>query len=228
LATVDAPGEVATEEVEESQPEAEAEVSDPTPSDSNCKKTERIAHDYYPTPVAIVDALLRHVEIKGQVIDPASGQNAIADKFYGCITNEPYPQGEIKPDYCADATDPAFWQEVDRDGGFDWAVANPPYLGDLPIEIIKHAFTHARIGVAFLLRLSFLEPCENRLQWLQENADHLVQIISLNPRPRFRADVAGGDQVTVGWVLFRKDWSWKAKDIPCPFVFENWKGSNAA
>lgn len=206
-------------------PISEEQPTDPEPESST--QRERIEHDYYPTPDGITEFLLRHVEIKGQVIEPAAGQMAIAKYFYGCITNEPYPKDDVQPDYCCDASERAFWEAVDAEGGFDWAVANPPYIGNLPVEILMHAFEFARTGVAFLLRLSFLEPCENREAWLKENSDYLVKVIPINPRPKFRADVNGGDQVTVGWFIFLKDWSWKKLGIPCPFVFENWKKLSA-
>lgn len=164
---------------------------------------DRVEHDYYPTPNWCVEALLKNVGIDGQIFEPCVGNGAIADRFYGAVTNDLHPHPDHQPDYSEDASNPDLWTLVEAEGGIDWVVTNPPYAGDAPIEILKLAYETARIGVAFLLRLSFLEPCDNRAVWLQEHADNLTDMIVLNPRPRFRTE-AGGDNVTSVWLVWRK------------------------
>lgn len=180
-------------------------------------KLVRVENDFYPTAQAVTEELLKVVDIQGQVFECCAGDGAIAEMFTGYIANEPFPPSEFHPDYELDATDPTAWEQFDADGGFDWVVDNPPF--SKASQILPLAFKHARIGVAFLLRLSYLEPCADRAHWLKQNADHLSNVIVLNPRPQFRSDTTGGDTVTVAWYVFRKDWSWKNQGIPCPFSF---------
>jgi hypothetical protein len=56
--------------------------------------------------------------------------------------------------------------------------------------------------MAMLLRLSYLEPCENRASWLVEHPP--AKLIVFNPRPRFRADTGGTDSVTSAWFIWHR------------------------
>lgn len=182
------------------------------------QKQKRVEHDYYPTPKEITQVLLDHVKIEGRVLEPCAGAGAISSFFYGSITNDPFPSEGFQPDYCADATSQAFWDAIESEGGVDWVVTNPPYLGDTPIQILEKAYKTARLGVAFLLRINFLEPCENRAQWLKKHCNQLSDLIILNPRPKFRADVNGGDNVTVAWMVWEKGYEGGTN-----IVFANWR-----
>src|SRR5258705_309035 len=51
----------------------------------------------------------------------------------------------------ADATAKVFW-----DFRIDWVITNPPF--NLAQPMLEHAVRKARVGVAFLLRKTFLEP----------------------------------------------------------------------
>lgn len=177
----------------------------------------RVENDFYPTEAKLTEELLKIVEIDGQVFECCAGDGAIAELFTGFVANDPYPQNEFRPDFQLDATLSESWQQFEAAGGCDWVVTNPPF--SLAPQILPLAFEYARVGVAFLLRLSYAEPCADRAEWLQQNADHLSNFIVLNPRPRFRDDTNGGDTVTVAWFVWRKDWSWSAQSIPCPFSF---------
>lgn len=176
---------------------------------------QRVANDYYPTPDPVTQALLDLVDITGTVIEPCAGHGAISKFFPGCITNDLYPSGDFEPTYRMDATQPGLYQQQP----FDWCVTNPPYGMELPVKILQMSFDHVQVGCAFLLRLSFLEPCNDRASWLIANADHLRHVIPVNPRPRFRRDTKGGDNVTVAWFVWRKDFSWKQLGPDCPFNF---------
>lgn len=182
----------------------------------------RIPYDFYPTPDGVVQALLDLVPIKGRVDDPCAGDGAIARHFDNCLTNDLHVYEGFDCDCHLDAADADSWEIFESQGQIDWVVTNPPYGNDLPIQILSHAWNYAHVGVAFLLRLSFCEPCESRREWLQDHSDHLTHLIVLNPRPRFRRDLAGGDQVTVAWMVWQKDFSWKALGLHCPFNFANW------
>jgi hypothetical protein len=197
----------------------------------------RIANDYYPTPDALTLALKSKIIITGTVFEPCAGHGAIAKHFPGCITNEPFPSGDFEPDYHLDATESGLWNMVDNArvgdypehsqpedaGGIDWVVTNPPF-GNLAMPILKHALPRAQIGVAMLLRITYLEPCKERAELLAGYADNLTHLIPVSPRPRFRADTKGSDSATVAWFVWQRGWSWQANEIDCPFNFlANWR-----
>jgi hypothetical protein len=181
-------------------------------------KLKRMENDFYPTTGELVRQLKAKVRIKGQVNESCAGDGAIAAEFYGSTTNDIalYP-GDFTPDFNMDATTLEYWRKVQESGGFDWEVTNPPFK--LAPQILPLAFENARVGVAFMLRLSYYEPCSNRAVWLRDNADQMTHLIPINPRPKFRADTNDDDKVTVAWFVWRKDWSWAAKGIDCPFQF---------
>lgn len=189
------------------------------------QKRIRVANDYYPTPVSLIEPLLNCVDIKGIVLEPCAGHGAIASQFPGCITNEPYPTGDYQTDFALDATQSDSWLEF---GAVDWVVTNPPY-GDMAISIVQNALDRANVGVAMLLRLSWLEPCcsrkeGNRDKLLIKYADCMTHMLIASPRPNFRADTDSSDSITVAWVIWQKNWSWRKKKIFPPFQFvADWK-----
>lgn len=178
---------------------------------------ERVENDFYPTAKKLVDALKETVEIDGSVLECCAGDLAISQHFPGCVTNDPY-QPDIEHAYRLDASDPFSWSLFPST---DWVVTNPPFK--IAPKILPQAMLHARIGVAFLLRLSYMEPCtsgrSDRGDWLIEHSDNMTNLITFCPRPRFRADTNGSDNVTVAWFVWRKDFSWSLLGVNPPFQF---------
>ncbi|MEO0988566.1 MAG: hypothetical protein AAFY20_23955 [Cyanobacteria bacterium J06639_14] len=193
------------------------------------QKLERVENDYYRTYPELVQVLLDELagtphEITGQVLEPTVGDGVIANFFNGCITNDLHPHPDWSPDFQMDATDPLFWQVLQEQGGYDWGVGNPPWLKDVVSKIVQQAYANAGRGVAFLLRLSYLEPTEDRGEWHQQNDDHLRFVIPVNPRPLWRIDTSNSEAVTCCWFLWDKKFSWKALGIKPPFRFaRNWR-----
>ena len=77
-------------------------------------------------------------------------------------------------------------------------MSNPPF-GAAP-RIVPLAVEHAVAGVAMLLRLSYLEPCENRSQWLSEHPPTRLIVL---PRISFTGD-GRTDSVTCGWFVWER------------------------
>lgn len=72
---------------------------------------------------------------------------------------------EFRENFCEDTRRP------------DWTVTSPPYSN--PLGILKKALLIPQVGVAFKLRLSFLEPTKSRGRWLRQSSRvvrFLVQI----------------------------------------------------
>lgn len=153
--------------------------------------------DAYFTPASAVETLLKYAPIYGRVLEPTSGDGAIARPLidHGCevITNDLNPA--MPALMHGDATDPAWWT---KGNGIPWVVGNPPF--NRAAEIVKLAHEHAHIGVAMLLRLSFLEPCDNRAEFLAEHPPNCLIVL---PRISFTGD-GKTDSVTCAWMVWNK------------------------
>lgn len=214
------------QEAQEIQEAIESESSaGVSPAGSESSRKERLEGDKYYSPDGLIQGLLDQVEITGEVLDPCAGDCRMAE-----IVTEKTPAWVYTADLSSkfgvdrdkfDATVRSDWEAFIRDlideEELAWTITNPPF--NQAYLILPLAWEFSKVGVAFLLRLSWLEPCANRADWMKEHADHLTNVIVFNPRPQFREDTNGGDQVTVAWFVWRKDFSWQKQGLPCPFTF---------
>lgn len=203
--------------------------------EQNLEKGDRVEYDYYPTPKPLTRLLLKNVpEIPALCFEPCAGQGAISDvlRESGREVFEWDLQWERHGAYnpplnACDATDPYFWWYWPKNNAAekDWAtVTNPPFSE--ASKILPLAYESSPWGVAFLLRLSYLEPAGDRAKWLQDHADNLRYFIPVNPRPQFRRNSKGTDSSTVAWCVWQKSWSWQYLGIRSPFQFESgWKNN---
>ena len=76
----------------------------------------------------------------------------------------------------------------------EWFVTSPPYRNAL--TFVKNACRIATVGVAFKLRLSFLEPVVSRAQWLTENPPSTVVVLS---RAMYRGRQSSGVEAWFVW-----------------------------
>ena len=178
----------------------------------------RRANDFYPTEEAVTKQLLKRVAIKGTVIEPCAGDGAIVrvinqhkdvDVVYTNDINKAWDCN------ChADATKSEIWSGW---GECDWVITNPPF--NQAALILPLAYESATVGIAFLLRLSYLEPTQNRGEWLRSHSSNLTDLIILGqPRPSFTGNGAT-DSCTVAWMVWRKN---AQSDTIVDFV-TNWK-----
>jgi hypothetical protein len=182
----------------------------------------RISHDLYPTPPQVTRALTDRILLPKYICESCAGNGAITDALEE--TRHKVLESDITWNTEDDATTREFWDSrAEKLGETLWAtVTNPPF--SLASKILPLAYEYSPWGVAFLLRLSYLEPAKNRAKWLEAHADNLRCVIPLNPRPKFRRDSKGKDSVTVAWMVWDKAWSWADKGVPSPFTFASgWK-----
>ena len=177
--------------------------------------------DFYPTPSLLTWALIKShgfVAWHNQptVLEPCAGEGAISDVLresglFRFVDTADIDPAKVSPtgdppgfrrtfgatSFTMDATDPQAWARMAR---YDWVITNPPF-NEAP-AILPLAFGNCRVGMAMLLRLSYLEPCANRASWLAEHPP--AKLIVFNPRPRFRADTGGTDSVTSAWFIWHR------------------------
>ena len=158
----------------------------------------KTTNEFYETPPVYTKALLRDIGIliSGSVLECCSGDNAIANVLmqngHHVTTND--IDRNRKADRCMDASKDFLWMGEP----FDWVISNPPF-SKAP-SIVKHAFHHATCGVAFLLRLTFLEPCQNRTDFLVNHPPNILVM----PRHSFTGD-GNVDSVTCAWFIWIKE-----------------------
>lgn len=179
---------------------------------------ERSDNDFYETKPWMVRSLLHHypqiVKPGTWVLECASGRDAIANVLreypeVQVITNDIDP-AHTMAQYHEDATQERAWRG--KWPFCDWVVSNCPF--NIAHEILPHALNHSRLGVAVLLRKTYLEPTKGRKlhgefvpgrgPWLQAHPP--TGLIGL-PRYGFRG--AGSDSVSCDWMI------WEHGKPPC-------------
>lgn len=161
--------------------------------------------DFYPTPEYATRELLRRVpQINGYILEPCVGDGAIARVIDGgsrvVYGSDIDPQ--MNCSFCGDATRDDFWtgvRETMFEDRIDWVVTNPPF--NVAAQIVPLAYEHSDKGIAMLLRLSYLEPTEDRGAWLIEYPPTSLIIL---PRISFTGD-GKTDSVTCAWMVWEKN-----------------------
>lgn len=172
--------------------------------------TPRRKLDQYYTPETLVTELINHVSIFGNVLEPCVGNGQIAAALLErrpVFTRPVLTTNDIDythfADFHEDATDynSQMWYRPRP----DWVITNPPFNVAMPI--LENAWLHCRFGIAFLLRLTFLEPTAKRQEWLKAHSSELSNLIIFgSPRPSFTDD-GKTDSVTTAWAVWRKGWN---------------------
>lgn len=124
---------------------------------------ERVENDFYATPMSAVEAILKEINIKGSILEPAAGQGHISK-----VLKTYYPNSEIV------STD--LIQREDRFGiyikgkidfltyqfnrKFDNVITNPPF--NLAQEFISRALDLANDKVIMFAKIQLLEGNKRR------------------------------------------------------------------
>ena len=159
----------------------------------------RDALDRSYTPHWCTEGLLEHVHVSGRILEPCAGKGGIAS-----------PLARHGLD--------VMWQDIDKDGnalviqdfmapdhqatGYDWIISNVPYQTEdyTAADFVRKALTLAP-KVAMLLRISWLEPCADRIDILEGNPPSLIIYL---PRPSFNGPGRsnGTDTCTSVWAVW--------------------------
>jgi hypothetical protein len=157
----------------------------------------RIEHEFYETPPHYIAALLAEINIFGRVYEPCVGDGAIerALRTMGAVRS--VVSNDLDPQRQADSHVDATCSPIPAK--IDWVVTNPPFSQEL--EILQTAREGAP-GTAFLARLSFLEPTEDRAYMLEQDPPQRIIVL---PRYSFRPNDQGKratDSVTCCWLVW--------------------------
>lgn len=159
-----------------------------------------------------VEQLLDALEcpLTGTCLDCCAGKGtsakALAEKSrLRVITNDINP--DLSTDYHQDVSIQLGWQRLPD---ADWVISIPPYTM-API-IIPLAYEKVKKGIIMLLKLSYLEPYQDRVEWLVEQPPTklicIPRILSAKKR-----DI---DSIALAWFVWLKDPSIKTRQ---PFTF---------
>jgi hypothetical protein len=158
--------------------------------------------EQYFTPKSLTTALFQNVKISGRVLEPCSGEGWITEVLenYDCQVTTNDIDEQFKTDYHMDISSEAFWEQMKEDHkSIDFVITNPPF--SLAPIVMKKAIELAKVGVALLVRLSFLEPCEGRDKFLVSNPPSQIIVM---PRISFTGD-GKSDSVTCCWLVWYRD-----------------------
>jgi len=166
----------------------------------------RRALDSYYTPAWQPRVLLAHQEISGTVLESCAGDGGVAKVIDGhgrdVILNDlSYHDAPVFDGHTAFALGAEDRMLYRMCGPVDWVVTNPPYQMPLCRDIVAQAVKHARVGVAMLLRLSFLEPTAKvnpRGPWLERHPPTRILIL---PRYSYTQD-GKSDSCTTAWMIW--------------------------
>lgn len=158
----------------------------------------RRKNDFYPTPEFATEILMKHVPIKGSVLECCSGDGQIAEVVNRRVGVDMY-ENDIDPQWGSQWTFDASRDWPLGIGRHSWVVTNPPF--NCAADIVPRAYGHAINGIAMLLRLSYLEPVENRGAWLNEHPPTTLIVL---PRISFTGD-GKTDNVTCAWMVWDKE-----------------------
>ena len=156
----------------------------------------RRSHDFYPTPSWATEKLLEHFPLTGVIGEPCVGAGDMANvlRQHGKVWTNDVDRSHPADSY-HDLMDPASWGKLPE---CDWIVTNPPF--SIAAAIVPAAYEKARLGIAMFLRLSYLEPCQNRGEWLER---HPLSKLIVLPRISFNGS-GKTDSCTTAWMIWDK------------------------
>lgn len=160
----------------------------------------RRQNDFYPTPAWATEELLKRISVRGTILECCAGDGAIADvmsrEIDSQLASAVWTNDIDGSRNCHFTFDASIAWPLDRVA--DWVITNPPF--NSAAKIVPLAYEHAALGIAMLLRLSFLEPVEDRGAWLNEHPPTSMIVL---PRISFTGD-GNTDSVTCAWMVWEK------------------------
>jgi hypothetical protein len=163
--------------------------------------------DRYYTPTAqvrAVEVLLEHLPLGPglSILEPCAGTGNIARVLrahgHGVTTADIDPGVQQLVDMRADAM--RYPYPVD---GYDGVITNPPFRG--ASSLVRRLLPVGRVFSAHLLRVTFLEPCRDRLDLLGVDGRGALYKVIVMSRMSF-TDNGRTDSATTAWFIWRRHW----------------------
>jgi hypothetical protein len=158
--------------------------------------------DYYETPLWMTASLLQNQPIRQDalILEPCAGDGAIvralrASGYRFVVTND--IDTRHATDLHGDATGLDLWEHSAL-AAVDWVITNPPF--SIAFPILEQAQLLANVGVAMLLRKTFVEPTAQRGPWF---ARHPPTRVIGEPRHTFRGK--GSDSCASDWFIWERE-----------------------
>ena len=170
--------------------------------------TARHEDDFYPTPAWQTRALLRRLPIdffsRHRFLEPCVGDGAIVRELPATgdvVTNDIVARPPMVPDFLLDARRRESWEAFAAVRPLAIVGTNPTF--EYAFDIAQHGYEFATIALFLLLRLSWLEPTDERGPWLKAHPPTRVIVM---PRYDYRGN-RKTDSVTSAWMVWAKtDW----------------------
>ncbi len=183
----------------------------------------RRQHDAYYTEKGLTLELLKYLSLDKYttILEPCVGDGHIRD-----VVQERYPHLVYTTNDIDTTKEADFHEDATNSGGlyceyqkmidcthiinrwWDCCITNFPY--NQQDAIIPLVWEHVEL-LAFIPRLTWLEPTRTRAKFLQENAKHCRYQIIYNPRPKY--DSKGTDNVTSMFIVYDKGYYGKPEQI---------------
>lgn len=178
------------------------------------QKTGRHELDFYKTHKGMTRRVLPYLEplIKptDRILEPCVGDGAIRDVLQEWLQAKRFAAATVvtndidtrrEANFHFDATTDLLYR---ASGRYDLAITNPPF--NVAAAILRAVWPHVETGVAFLLRITWLEPVREREALLDDLPLTGFYPFS-QPRPSFRLNKDGKkstDSATTAWVVWDK------------------------
>lgn len=210
--------------------------------------TQRIEHDAYLTKMAsqlvppAVEPLDRIFNLSTKtILEPCAGDRDIVKAMQEMCINARFISSDLQDRdnmffTHTDATTQEYWDQKFLYPEIDLVISNLPF--NVAHEIIPKAYAKAKIGVVFMLRLTYIEPTcsakdesKHRLPWLEEHKGAFRNLTVVSPRPQFIQGKKGSDSVTVAWCTWLKPKYYAQSlnhlhDYPFYTPLGNWKNND--
>jgi hypothetical protein len=178
----------------------------------------RRQNDAYYTEQGLTLELLKYLDLTKYktILEPCVGDGHIKNVVQAKYPHLQYTTNDIdttkEADYHYDVSEeynPLYYETFEKctytylwgSKKWDCCVTNFPY--NVQDAIIPLVWEHVEL-LAFIPRLTWLEPTRTRARFLQENKKHCRYQIIYNPRPKY--DPKGTDSVTSMFIVYDKSY----------------------
>ena len=172
------------------------------------KKSSRVPHDFYPTPVPVIESFFNTYDIpkNSTILEPSAGNGNFIKTIKSIEDSNIIDAIEIREEEkecltdCADNVIIGDFLNINvPKDKYDIVIGNPPF--EYALEFVQKSLDIVKPDgkVIFLLRTAFLES-QKRFNFWQKNK--LSRLYTLSKRPKFVGD--GTDRYAYSWFIWDK------------------------